>query len=304
MTIVVMKAKPTPEHQEAMALLREAAAIGPGFHGQRKQATNTQRFELSEKLLELQIQAPPFLAQDHEWIDRQAKLFEAGDYPDKGITVTSETLNRLQEQFELPVPVLIEHSSSPLEIGYLTDVQARGDQLFGTVALTKEANDLIDKSGAHALSLGLSADLDEIIEVSLVKTPRVASARLFTGEVFEEDWKARYSRLLQQVQSENVATLLQGFVQQGRLTPAQLPFARAIMQVRGTIQFDGESVPLAQIFRSFLENSAPLQLFGELAPVSQPAPVPMDDDHRAFYERYFPGLSLEEIVRQSSPALT
>ncbi|MCH7903160.1 MAG: hypothetical protein IH944_01180 [Armatimonadetes bacterium] len=38
----------------------------------------------------------------------------------------------------------IEHATSPLELGYLTSVEADDGELFGTVALSAEANDLTE----------------------------------------------------------------------------------------------------------------------------------------------------------------
>lgn len=298
-----MKTKHHNQNQDAVALLAQAAAFGPGFQGQRQTATPSQRTELREKLAEQSVDVPPFLEQEHTWVDRRAKLFEAGDFPDKGVTVTTETLQALERAFHLPVPVLIEHSKSPLEIGYLTHVEADGGQLFGTVALTKEANDLIEKSGAHALSLGLDQDMKQIVEVSLVKKPRVASARLFTGEVFQQDWRSRYEQLADAVEADKAAAEVQKLVAEGKLTPAQAPFAQAIMQSNGAVVFDGESRPVRSLFSAFLD-ALPAHLFlKELAPSpNTPAPS-MDHDSQAFYERYFPGLSLEEIARHSGRAL-
>ena len=90
------------------------------------------------------------------WIERRAKLFHTGDFPDKGVTITQETLGALVRSFSEPVPVLIEHAESPLELGFLTSVEAIGDELFGTISLTPEANALVERSGARGLSLGLS----------------------------------------------------------------------------------------------------------------------------------------------------
>ncbi|MFY9234652.1 MAG: hypothetical protein WAO58_09355 [Fimbriimonadaceae bacterium] len=123
--------------------------------------------------------------EDGRWIERSAKLFETGDYPDKGVTITIENLNALADGFGEPVPVLIEHADSPLELGFLTGVQALGEELFGTVSLTPEANSLVERSGARALSLGLSPDLTAIREVSLVRNPRVESAQLYSGIRFD-----------------------------------------------------------------------------------------------------------------------
>ncbi len=114
------------------------------------------------------------------WIERTAKLFEAGDYPDKGIAVTEEDLAALAAGFAGEVPVLIEHAASPLELGFLTAVARQGRELHGTVAFSPEADALVRRSGARGLSLGLSPDLREIREVSLVRRPRVAGAGLFS----------------------------------------------------------------------------------------------------------------------------
>ena len=54
-----------------------------------------------------------------DWVRRRAKLFEAGDYPDKGVTVAPETLQALANGFSQPVPVLVEHAESPLQLGFL-----------------------------------------------------------------------------------------------------------------------------------------------------------------------------------------
>lgn len=122
-----------------------------------------------------------------DWIERRAKLFEAGEYPDKGVTITVENLQSLAGRFGEPVPVLIEHAESPLELGYLTSVEALGGELFGIVALTPEANSLVERSGARALSLGLTPDLLAIREISLVRNPRVESAQLFDGSTAASD---------------------------------------------------------------------------------------------------------------------
>jgi hypothetical protein len=81
-------------------------------------------------------QPPP----EESWIDRRAKLFEAGEYPDKGLTVTEEQLSLLASSFSAPVPVLVEHGESPLELGHLCQVEALGPELFGTIRLTPEAH--------------------------------------------------------------------------------------------------------------------------------------------------------------------
>src|SRR5690606_37678542 len=52
--------------------------------------------------------------------------------------------------------------------------------LFGRLAFTQAAWDLLKESGAKALSLGLDRETLAIREVSLVRFPRIASARVFS----------------------------------------------------------------------------------------------------------------------------
>lgn len=242
---------------------------------------------------------------EQTWVDRRAKLFEAGDYPDKGLTVTQDDLDRLSKTFDLPVPVLIEHANNPLEIGYLTDVESNHGELFGTLTLTREANDLVEASQAHALSLGLDSNLTQIQEVSLVKNPRVATARMFTGEVLEPqvDWKTEYERLKALESQRDARHRLQALVQEGRLLPVQLPFAEALIGQAGSVQFDGETRPLSHIVLSLLESAPAHTLLREHAPGATGGPT-LPPDEQAFYDRYFAGLSIEDIARnrtQSTP---
>ncbi|MBS1721789.1 MAG: hypothetical protein JSS66_02150 [Armatimonadetes bacterium] len=294
-----MKTETETPSQVARDLLRRAATIGPGLRGHRTPVPEEERNGVLRQFQDAGIEPPAFLNQDIEWADRKAKLFEAGEYPDKGLTVTASALRDLAENFDLPVPILIEHAKSPLEIGYLTDVQADGDELFGTIALTRQANDLIEASGAHALSLGLDPSLLQIREVSLVRKPRVASARLFTGEFLNEpvDWKGKYEQLLAESESKGAHARLDELVASGRLLPAQLPFAKALLAAPTLVEFDGDSVPVASLVLSLVESGPVHGLFGETAPHRPSLAPSLDPEHRAFYDRYFAGLSLEEIAK-------
>lgn len=293
-----MKAKSLQIRTEATELLRTAASFGPGHRGNRQNASPKERAMLRDDLEALGLDPPQYLTEEQVWVDRSAKLFEAGSYPDKGIEVSTQDLERLTKNFDLPVPVLIEHGKSPLDIGYLTSVQVSGNDLIGTIALTKEANDLIDSSGAKALSLGLSADLLEIQEVSLVKNPRIRSAQIFTGEVFTDtiDWKSAYDELLAKTRTGNVINELNRLVTDEKLVPAQIPFAEALLGINQSVQFNGESQPIATLVLALIESAPKVGLFRELAP-SGPESSPLHPDERAFYDRYFSGLSLEEIAK-------
>ncbi len=298
MDVLTMKTHTSHHPPEAQELLRRAAELGPGHRGVRKDAGAASRKHLAAKLASAGIEPPPFLGTSQTWIERGAKLFEAGEYPDKGLSVTSSDLVRLQESFDLPVPILIEHAHSPLQLGYLTDVRAQGSELFGTVALTKEANDLLEASGARSLSIGLESDLSAIQELSLVANPRIASAKLFHGEVLAPptDLQERCQRLEAELHDRESEAALTSMVDQGQLLPAQVPFAKALLGVPGVVSFDGASVPVRQLAMSLLQAGRPHGLLAEHAPGGR-APADLAPDERAFYDRYFSGLSLEEIAK-------
>jgi len=247
------------------------------------------------------------------WIERRAKLFEAGEYPDKGVSVSPAQVTALATTFQGPVPVWIEHAESPLEIGYLTAVAADGDDLFGTLMFSPEAHALLEKSAAKSLSVGLAPDLSAIREVSLVRNPRVASAQIFSGESIQFDreftaiidYRAAYDALCAQNRARESEAEFRQWVQQGRLTPAQVPFARAIhtalSQLPSTLEFNGESTPVAHLFAELIRNGA-ARPFTEPIAKSPVFNTPESDDalmlpeEAAFYRRHFPDIALREIA--------
>lgn len=279
---------------------------GPGYRGDRQRLPAAERAKIAEGLRQAGIDVPAYLEGGSHWVDRKAKLFEAGEYPDKGVTVAPEDLQRLAGGFDMPVPVLIEHADSPLEIGYLTDVEASGNELFGTIALTEEADRLVEKSGARSLSLGLSPDLLQIREVSLVRNPRVESAQLFSGtvcfagslcELPGTDWRARHEALRSEVDRERAEREVGAFVKAGKLTPAQAPFAQALMSAGDTIEFGGEVRPIRQLLIAMLERQPPMGLFSETVPdISVGSEGGLLPEEAEFYRRHFPDVSLEEIA--------
>jgi hypothetical protein len=230
-------------------------------------------------------------------VQRRAKLFEAGEYPDKGVTVTPDHLKRLAETFSAPVPVLIEHAASPLEIGHLTAIECVDAELFGTITLTAEADALVQRSGARSLSLGLAPDLSAIREVSLVRNPRVASARLFGGEVrFVASLDPSLDREWRQLREARVEREVEDLLRSGRLTPAQRQFAQTLLASDDTIEFDGESRPVGDLVRSLIERQPRLNLSVEVAPAPISNIPHLHPEEADFYRRHFPDLPLEEIA--------
>jgi len=242
-----------------------------------------------------------------DWIKREAKLFEVGEYPDKGVSITQEDLERLAENFRKPVPVLIEHAQSPLELGFLTDVEAREGELYGTIKLSQEADALIRKSGAKALSLGLSRDLQSIREVSLVKNPRIRSARIFAqlvcfeGSVeVEKDWFAEYQTLREEKEQAECEAQIQAFMKDGKLLPTQVEFARALMSRSAEFEFGGDQVSVRGLLIAMIERQLPHQLFAEHSPAPEPEHEAnlLLPEEAEFYRKHFPEIGLDQIAQR------
>ncbi len=119
-------------------------------------------------------------------VEREAKLFEAGDYPDKGLTVTVQDLDRLIANHAStdPIPIKVEHTDTPFDgaLGVVKSLYRRGKELFGRLVFTDAAWALIKDLPARALSVGILTDKSALQEVSLVNDPRVADARVFAAD--------------------------------------------------------------------------------------------------------------------------
>lgn len=116
-----------------------------------------------------------------ELIERDALLFRAGEYPDRGLTVTEADLDRLVAGTTAGVPIKIEHADTPLDgaLGFIKGIYRKGTELFGKLSITKPAWDLMESSGAKNLSVGFLRDFSTLTEVSIVRKPRVAGAAIF-----------------------------------------------------------------------------------------------------------------------------
>jgi hypothetical protein len=235
-------------------------------------------------------------------IEREAKLFEAGSYPDRGIEVSEEDLDRIIANTS-EAPVRIEHSATPFDgaLGVLKSVYRRGKELFGRLCFTQAAWELIKAANAKRLSVAILKDKSGIAEVSLVREPRVADAAVFTecgmgnaecgipevvrvgdGELaLDAEFSApvddtevlRLRRELADKEAETVVDLLK---RSGKLAPAAEVFARAILRSgeSSVITFGDQPTPISQIFRWFLESQPKVIEFSELAPADSDSDEP------------------------------
>jgi len=118
-------------------------------------------------------------------VTRRAKLFEAGSYPDRDIEVTEADMDTWVTAHASgpPIPVKLEHMSTVLD-GALATAKGlfrKGKELFCDLDFTDAAWDLV-KDTAKALSVAIKRDKSGIAEVSLVREPRIADARVFAED--------------------------------------------------------------------------------------------------------------------------
>ncbi|HOP80708.1 MAG TPA: hypothetical protein PLZ21_09115 [Armatimonadota bacterium] len=221
-----------------------------------------------------------------ELVERDAKLFTAGEYPDRGIEITEDDLDRMVES-HLPVPIKIEHVDSPLELGMVTKLWRTGRDLFGRLVFTAPAWNLIQSSQAKKLSAALKRDKSGLVEVSLVRNPRVAGAVIFGsdnnqviefsfeidngGEEMSESKTVEFSKriadLERELKSRQVDGQIDALKRAGKLAPASEDIARALL-LAGDSQVvtfsDGSEKPVAETFLAFLESQPKVVEFSEL----------------------------------------
>jgi len=112
-------------------------------------------------------------------VEKDAKIFEAGEYPDKEISITEQDLDAMVDNFT-EVPVKVEHTDSPLDpLGAVLRVWRRGKELFARLAFPRDLAAFLERRGVKKLSVALYKDPLRLAEVSLVLSPRVPSAAMF-----------------------------------------------------------------------------------------------------------------------------
>ncbi|MCS6950047.1 MAG: hypothetical protein RMM06_07315 [Armatimonadota bacterium] len=246
-------------------------------------------------------------------VEREAKLFEAGSYPDKGLEVSEEQLQSLVDGFTSPVPLVVEHLSERWQIGQLKALWRRGKELFGRLSLLPEAEALLKRLGIRGISVAVTPDVKRLVEVSVTATPRVADARLlsagavaFSGEILwtevgamEQEIEALRQRAEAAefaLRERQVEERLQRWLQQGKLTPAVREMARTLL-LQGTqvVTFAGGNASVAEIFARLVEALPPVILFGERAPVPSEAESELSAEEEAFLRKHWGDLPWERI---------
>lgn len=188
----------SPDRKITRAQLgRAAAALVEGFRGQVVDLPLPERKRLARKLVSLyreigasDDEIPESLRRflnfsEEDWVEVTATIFEAGDYPDKGISVDPEDLERLAEA-AAGKPILLEHLKSGIRLGEILRAWREGTRLRAVLRFMKSAYDWVKSQGLRGLSVAISPDASQLHEVSVVTSPRVPSAQ-FGGAEGQQD---------------------------------------------------------------------------------------------------------------------
>lgn len=203
-------------------------------------------------------------------IEKEAKLFEAGKYPDKNTEITTEDLDAIIANAHR-LPLKIEHTDTPLDgvLGTVTKLYRKGTELFGKILFNAHAWKLLSEAGARKLSVAITPDKKRITEVSLVRFPRVADAAvfktdsiLFVGEIPANPEADAMADIIVSMKADNK---IARYRREGKITKASEPFARALFEEAGaTVRFEGAKKNLAHIFEEFLKAMPAAVNFSEL----------------------------------------
>lgn len=227
-------------------------------------------------------------------VEKTARIFEAGQYPDRGITVTEADLDAIVRSFA-ECPVKVEHTDSPLDpLGTVKRIWRKGRELFATLAFPHDLASFLERRGIKRLSVGLLKEPLRLTEVSLVLSPRVAGATMFRHEtpeaitpafghpspegrgemprgeeVNEEmstDEKDReIAELKFALRAKDVDARLAALKSQGKVVPASEAFAREILlQGDQVVKFSDGEATVGELFLQFLEAQPKVIEFGEL----------------------------------------
>jgi hypothetical protein len=112
---------------------------------------------------------------------RRGLIFRAGDYPDKKYSMTAAELADAARDFN-SVPIDLSHTSTVLDghLGSLFEVEAKGDELHGSVRLPRWLDSLLD-SKSRKVSCYWDRDTKRLQKLSIVPNPRIEDAVLMAA---------------------------------------------------------------------------------------------------------------------------
>lgn len=124
-----------------------------------------------------------------DFVLRQGKIFEAGDYPDHAFTITPEELRETVAAFQ-PVPLVLDHLATRHGIttvfdGKLGELRAvelgpDGQSLLGTVALPRWLDEVLG-AGERKVSVEIDRQTRQLTALGLTTNPAIPDAALLSA---------------------------------------------------------------------------------------------------------------------------
>ncbi len=158
---------------EGEVLMRRSYSIDP--------VTQVVTLGQAERVAEDRVYVPvqaTFSKASGETFTYEGKLFEAGDYPDKGISFTEAELAAMAAAFT-DVPNDLEHTPTVLDrkLGRTHSLVVRGKELFGKVEIPAALRTLIG-DGPLKTSLAFDRKTKQIVGNAIVLNPRITDAQV------------------------------------------------------------------------------------------------------------------------------
>ncbi|OYV99483.1 MAG: hypothetical protein B7Z62_00335 [Deltaproteobacteria bacterium 37-65-8] len=121
---------------------------------------------------------------------REAKLFECGNYPDRGISFTEADLDAIVAGFKedsIPVRIRAQHTHTPWDdmLGHVREIWRAGRDLMGRLEFPEVVWKFLEAMGTKKLSVGFDYRQRRLREVSIVDNPRILTARIFGDNIAE-----------------------------------------------------------------------------------------------------------------------
>lgn len=121
-------------------------------------------------------------AKEFSDVERPARLFVAGHYPKKGVTITTEDLQTIATNSNAgPGVELRFHHEPGFSTGRGHSFYVKGNELWGTLSVDASGLDVIEKNGTKGLSLGILPNLAGLDHIALTPYAHVKSAQLFSN---------------------------------------------------------------------------------------------------------------------------
>jgi hypothetical protein len=163
---------------------------------------------------------------------KRGKIFQAGSYPDKNVTVTTEQLREAATRFR-PVPLNIEHFPSVFDgkLGELIAVDIADDgAMFGVTSIPKALHELLGNDPVP-VSIELGTNGFDIVGLAFAKNPRVEDAAIFAAFGMENPSQREGKSMKQPTWKEKLIAAFTGAINDIEDVPSGVPATPSVVTV-------------------------------------------------------------------------